>query len=240
MQTTTERSLSTAAITATTTYGEAANRRVRWWWLSTAIGLFVLLGLLSYVATLQPYFAFDPPVARWIQSVNWGPLAWAFPLITSMTGDLGNIVAAGVLLIALVVNRGAAAFSLLIGIGSALTYVVLNLVVQQPRPTPDLVRVVEHAAWFGWPSGHAEFATTQIALLVLCVAGALLPRRWLYPIGAIGVAAILSFCIERVYIGAHWPSQTIGGILATAAWLALAFSMDRVRRPVVERISSRR
>jgi undecaprenyl-diphosphatase len=89
----------------------------------------------------------------------------------------------------------------------------LKSIAESPRPTADLVRITEHAGGFGFPSGHVLGATLLYGAL-LFLAPSLVARRalrWLIQIAA--VAMIVLTGISRVYVGAHWPSDVIGGYL---------------------------
>jgi undecaprenyl-diphosphatase len=90
---------------------------------------------------------------------------------------------------------------------------LLKEIVERPRPTGELLPVVEGAPGFSFPSGHV-FGTV---LLVGCIACVLLERetnrarRW--TIYGVAGAVMLLMGLQRVYAGAHWPSD------AVAAWL---------------------
>jgi len=103
------------------------------------------------------------------------------------------------------------------------------------RPTTALVpQVTEHPGASSYPSGHTIFIVTVTTVLMLCFGYRFLPRRAL-PVGWILVALIVfANAIGRIYTGAHWPSDVLGGLLIAVAWMSLLLSVrwvsDRVRR----------
>lgn len=75
---------------------------------------------------------------------------------------------------------------------------------------------------FSFPSGHAQTATTVFGYLAL-VAG----RRW---VRAVLIALIPIVSFSRVYLGAHYPHDVLGGLLAGIICLAAFVSLyPRVR-----------
>ncbi len=73
---------------------------------------------------------------------------------------------------------------------------------------------------YSFPSGHAAMSTVVYGMLAIIVAGALpVARRW-WVYGAAGLLAVL-VGFSRLYLGAHWLSDVLGGFMLGGAWAAL-------------------
>ena len=189
--------------------------------------LLAAIPLTVYVAVVKAPIPGDVELARATQTVgglellaeavNWaGDLRWipaaAFYgvwLARSEPGTRRGVVWSGV---ALLVLQG----------GSQ----VLKIVVDSPRPSPEYGIAVDRArASGGFPSGHVYGdVLTYGALIVFAPAVA---GRWSPPIQAASAAVILLAGWARVYVGAHWPSDVIGGYLWGAVALAAVVAVSR-------------
>jgi membrane-associated phospholipid phosphatase len=110
----------------------------------------------------------------------------------------------------------------------------LKLVVNRPRPTPDLVHVFQTESGNSFPSGHAFLAMVFWGLLAY-LALARLQRRSLRVLAFSGsMVMILSIGASRVYLGAHWPSDVLGGYMLGALFLIGLIWLDRKWKPRVE------
>jgi undecaprenyl-diphosphatase len=72
------------------------------------------------------------------------------------------------------------------------------------RPRPVGVRIREGADGFGFPSGHAA-----VAFAVAVVVASVVPGRWRWV--PFAVAAVVG--LGRMYVGAHYPLDVVGGAL---------------------------
>jgi membrane-associated phospholipid phosphatase len=193
--------------------------------LAAAIITAAVFGVLTAVVLMHPYLSIDATVDRDIQATNWGPLALTFPFFTWLGGPGGLYMQAVVLALVLLLNRRAWILALAAFAGG-LWYEVFVQVVNRPRPVPSqILRVTEHPGSTSFPSGHLIFITISIAVLMLCVGYRYLPR-WARPLGwAAVVAMVLATGVDRIYGGAHWPSDVLAGILIATAWLAFVVSV---------------
>src|SRR2546423_5820002 len=180
-------------------------------------------GLAVYVAG-HPFIPEDAVIERDIQSTDWGPLAITFPFF-SWIGDAKGLVVEILIFVAILLfNRRAWLFAA----GAVLSggwYEAVSHLILRPRPTKhEGLRVTQHPGASSFPSGHTIFIVTVTVVLMLCVGYRFLPR-WALAIAWVVVAVIVAAnAISRIYTGAHWPTDVIGGILIAVAWLSFLVS----------------
>jgi membrane-associated phospholipid phosphatase len=125
-------------------------------------------------------------------------------------------------------GRGELALQLMVVVvGSLLLNVALKNVFDRPRP--ELWEHRGQYAWASYPSGHAIVGVAAYFTIARML---LRERGWRWPF----VAATLMLAIvlySRLYLGVHWPTDVIGGIVLGVVWLVvveLAFRPQRGKR----------
>ena len=115
----------------------------------------------------------------------------------------------------------------IVGRGRATRCLTTRLIAEPPAA--PLVRVENLYGTESFPSGHVTFYVCFFGFLFF-VAFALLPKGSTARRLACGLAAlpVVLVGVSRVYLGAHWPSDTLGAYLFSGLWLA--FSLDMYRR----------
>jgi len=202
--------------------------------LGVAIATAAAAVVLSLYVLGHPINPEDIAVERDVQLTDWGPLAYTFPFF-SWIGDLKGAVLEVLIFVAVLIFNRRAWVIAVGGVLSGAWYQLGINLVHRSRPTTALVpHVTEHPGASSYPSGHTIFIVTVTTVLMLCFGYRFLPRRAL-PVGWILVALIVfANAIGRIYTGAHWPSDVLGGLLIAVAWMSLLLSVrwvsDRVRR----------
>lgn len=188
-------------------------------WLGFAAVAMLILFVIDTVLVLNGFWLpVDIRVATFIQSVNWGPLV--IPMtITNVTAGYPQMLVGILAIVALFIIERRAGWLMLIGSISSLLDNVLKLLIERDRPTVDLVHIITPANGYSYPSGHAVFFTW----LSFMLAASLAPRIKPVHRPALWLAAILLIAIAgaaRVWAGAHWPSDVLGGVFLGVAWSA--------------------
>ncbi len=188
--------------------------------LFLAIGLFAVLINLSLTGIDRYVFALLTGLHT--------PLADQLMLSITELGSirvLGPTLAVVLAWLALQRNWQALWHSLFVFISTvALTY-LLKHIFQTERPFPLYSGIDQ----YGFPSGHTATATTVYGFMAVMIARELNDvRRWLpYSIAALFISAI---AFSRLYLGAHWLSEVIGGLIVGLAITAL-FGIAYRRHP---------
>jgi len=195
---------------------------------AVALGAFSILALCAY---FYSYFGWDLRVSQALQTINWPGLLKFMRAVSFIGNGWHPYLLASLtfmLLFALRFRTEAAGLALSTG-GSAILNSLIKMLIARPRPTSELVTVFHVLGRQSFPSGHVTFYVCYFGFLFFA-AYALLPRgsiarRLALTLLALPVALV---GLSRVYLGAHWPSDTLGGYLLSGLWLA--FSLDMYRR----------
>jgi undecaprenyl-diphosphatase len=188
-----------------------------------------MLVVATYSIALQPGAAdAQAAVIRWI---NDPPEP--FGTVLSLTNSLLRPVPLAVVALALacwiiVTNRGGNRWEVLraMVLGYALSEAItqiLKRLADQPRPTASIPGLDVHGYpkdpyGNGFPSAHTSVAVGLVTAL----------WPWLtWPQRAVGVAIALLVALNRLYIGAHWPIDVLGGaaiglLSGSLCWLVAA------------------
>jgi undecaprenyl-diphosphatase len=203
--------------------------------LAVAAAAAVVAAGLTAAVIAQPYWPLDDSIDRSIQGVDWGPLKLTFPFFSWLGGPGGIYMQVAVILLVLVLHRRALPLALA-GLAGGLSYLLIVNLVNRPRPTSaQILRITEHPGSTSFPSGHLIFITISAAVLMLCVGHRYLPR-WAIPIGwAVVAAIVLLVGLDRIYVGAHWPSDVLGGTSIAVAWVALVTSFRWLSNRALDR-----
>jgi membrane-associated phospholipid phosphatase len=107
---------------------------------------------------------------------------------------------------------------------------VLKEVVRSPRPSPaDGVEVDMARTTYGFPSGHTYTFTLLLGLAAATTARLKRPNARWWRLAALVV--IPAGGIARLVVGAHWPSDVLGGWLwGAAAVLACLYAGQEAQR----------
>ncbi len=194
-------------------------RSARRWLGPVSVTSFLLFAVLTVlVVSGVTRTGFDIPVERAIQHVPWGPLTYWMTL-TNVTGGLvQDLFGIAVVVCLFLWDRRAGWLMALGAIGSLLDQIVKVSVARQ-RPTADLVTILNPSSGYSYPSGHALFFTWLAVMLAVAIAPHVGPR-WRVATWVIAGLVILFACIGRIWAGAHWPTDVIGGFLLGVGWSA--------------------
>jgi len=190
----------------------------RRWLGPTALFVFALFAIDTYLVIQNDVLPFDVPIARFIQQVNWGPLVYPMDLINASAG-IWQVLIGALGVVALFILERRAGWLMLIGSISSGLDNLIKLVISRQRPPADLVHILSPTTGFSYPSGHAVFFTWMSFMIAVSAAPkitpAYRPALWI-----LATLVIVLTCISRVWAGAHWPSDVIGGVLLGIGWSA--------------------
>ena len=174
---------------------------------TAAVGTALLLGLIIAIRGNLPFEA----DSEWMEEIieHRNPVLEVASYVMNFIGGgwfaIFVVPLGGALVFVLVKRYWAALFFAVSMAVSAGVVQLLKGLYDRPRPE-DILVVVDEGSF---PSGHTANAATLAVVL-----GLLLWRWWVWAAGAVYVVAMM---LSRTYLGAHWFSDTIGGLLLGAA-----------------------
>ena len=197
--------------------------------LSLTVGL-VVMGLAGWafgsiledVLRRDELATRDSPVAAWLVGHRTGWLTAVMRVVTTLGSGRVSVVLlvlAGLVL----AERGyrwTAAITLVLGpAGTSLLVSSIKLLTTKTRP--DIADLLTAASGYAFPSGHSAQAAATYGVIAYLLARRL--RRWGAKVTVWTVAAAITMLVgfSRLYLGAHWLTDVLGGFALGAAWTAL-------------------
>ena len=188
--------------------------------------LFVLFGLLAWWVFYHPVLAIDVTITREFQK-NQSPWLQYIMVAVSYIGNvsllsLGLIILA-IMLLWVVDLRLEAVMVAAVSAVSAILNGLIKYIVGRPRPTSNLVDVIQHTGGNSFPSGHVMAYVAFWGLLfsfgIILFKGNHWWRTALLIISGLFVVLVGP---SRIYLGDHWASDVLGAYLIGVVLLSIS------------------
>jgi membrane-associated phospholipid phosphatase len=134
-----------------------------------------------------------------------------------------------------------AAVFVLFTMAAGLVSTIVKALVNRPRPSDDVVRIVLKTTQQSFPSGHVLFYVVFFGFLVVLMYQLEdIPKflRWFVIAGSLFMIFVIP--LSRIYLGAHWFTDVTGGFLLGVlclyllSWLYLRKPAKRDEAPTAE------
>ena len=175
--------------------------------------------------------AFDNAVLAWIGAHHTKVLDGAMLEITALGTATVLMMIVGVAALFLSLTRHKySALLLLVATGGGLVLdVVLKLRFNRPRP--HIFSWGAQAVSSSFPSGHAMSAAIVYAT-VAYLAARLQKHRWSrFLTMLVAAIVIVLICFSRLYLGVHYPSDVLAGVIIGLSWAAFCMAtLEAIQR----------
>jgi membrane-associated phospholipid phosphatase len=204
--------------------------------LGMLVSFCAIFVLLSYLAHYIPYFPLDLSVSLRIQ--EYDGLLYSIMYGVSF---ISSPLPATIIVISIAVWLAKAKRileSILIGSATALSSLaivpLIKSLVDRPRPTADLIQVMISNGGESFPSGHAVYAVVFYGFLFYLLTNLFSRKGFVRTIRILLVVLIVLTMFSRIYLGAHWLSDVMGGfflgvIILTCNIIVYRYCISRYR-----------
>lgn len=191
------------------------------WFLLAWLAAFAGFAVVSAFASAEDRFTGDLWIADNVQDVHSEVFAKTLDY-TAEFGDLPLMVVAAALAGAVAARfAGWTDGALVIGsLASRGVNSVVKEIIERPRPSPSLVHVEAQPSSFSFPSGHADTVMVLFGFIFYLATVHLKDARPRVAVQVVSLWVILVTGVQRVYVGAHWPSDVLGGYYLGGLMLA--------------------
>jgi undecaprenyl-diphosphatase len=104
-------------------------------------------------------------------------------------------------------------------VGAATMIFTLKLIFHQIRPTVFPPLAIEKN--YSFPSGHSMISFSFWGFFAWWIISIHPRQPWRWFLAAFGLAIAACVGLSRLYLGVHWPTDVIGGMLLAFAWIGV-------------------
>ncbi len=181
-----------------------------------------LIGLTYFVQS-YPISGFDLFMTKEIQEQR----AWDLTFLMKFISSFGNfgIAPLSVLIAALFFfiteHRREGWFTLATAFPD-LFNMLFKILVHRARPTSQDAKVLSIFTQASFPSGHVVHYVVFFGfLIVVMIANKYISTFWRFFVGIVSAFLILTVSVSRIYLGAHWATDVLGGYLFGCVYLGI-------------------
>jgi len=178
---------------------------------------------LTYFIQNYPVSGFDLSVTEEIQELKMGHFTSVMEFISIFGNSFGmplSILFAS-LFFYLTYHKREACFTFAV-ILPDLFNLLFKILIHRPRPTLENARIFLKFTQSGFPSGHVVHYVVFFGfLLTVMIVKKQIPLFWRILIGGFSGFLILTVSVSRIYLGAHWATDVIGGYLFGFIYLGI-------------------
>lgn len=182
------------------------------------LGAWGFLGVLEDVVTRDPLVRVDNAVYHLLQGFRTPLVDTVMIALTELGDAVVTLTVVTVVALWVIWRRAWAAAAYWLGAAgfAAILVLALKASLRLPRPVP----LYDGPYGFGFPSSHATMCLVIYGFLGVLLARELSARgRWLVFSVVVPLIGLIAF--SRLYLGAHWLSDVLGGLAFGTAWVAL-------------------
>lgn len=144
-------------------------------------------------------------------------------LALTTVGDVGGMATLAIVITVALLAKGRrreAVYFVLCSAGGLLLNLMLKTAFHRARPDADLVYRIPQPPSFSFPSGHSMGTAAVLSSAVVVLYALRLRRSLRFAAATFAALTWLGVAVSRVYFGAHFPSDVVGGMLAATAWVS--------------------
>jgi undecaprenyl-diphosphatase len=200
------------------------------------LGVFLLVGIVIAIAGTLVFAELGEWVKKgYTQHLDVAALQWLgahhTPLLTTIMTEVtplgtGIVVMTTVGVTAAFLWHTEHKISAQLLLAATAGNIILNNVLKLyfDRARPSVFEWQTHAASSSFPSGHAMSATVVYGTVAYLLAR-LQKHGWSRAITLVtAIVMIALICLTRLYLGVHYPSDVLGGIVVGLAWAAFCMA----------------
>ena len=187
--------------------------------IKTAIILMALFLIISILLFTNKIVPFDNYIYESVANLISPNLTYIIKFITNLAGFW---VLIAITIILLIINQKIGYYTLINLSCIMIINQFLKLVVMRPRPISTLRLINQNG--YSFPSGHAMAATAFYGLLIYLLLKS--NHKYKLPLSILISLLIIIIGLSRIYLGVHYASDIIGGMIISMLWLIIFINLN--------------
>lgn len=189
--------------------------------------VFLVLAVIIKMSYTTKALAFDGSIQNFAFHLQSSAVIRVFfTNLTNLFGDTGGFITAAVVCLVLFFilkqKIGALWFGILT-VASTVVNTVVKSVIGRVRPDIHRLSAFAHERGQSFASGHSVFATVLFGALFLIYFKKMRTSGSKFGFGLLALILPLIIMFSRIFVGVHYPSDTLGGFLEGLAFLMFTY-----------------